>query len=498
MPETASVRLIGRSLALLGGPIVGLAAAIALGSVNLEWPARITAGLTVWMATWWIAEAVPLAITSLLPIIVLPLAGVMSTRQAAAPFAHEIIFLFLGGFILGLSLEKWNAHKRIALGIIRLVGFGPKQVVAGFMIASALLSMFISNTATVIMLLPIAASVITLIQRSLTAQGSEHDGRNFAISLLLGVAYASSVGGVATINGTPPNGILVAFLSSDLGVKVSYAQWMKFGLPLTAIMLPLVWWVLVYLVFPIRVKPSPEIAKHLKDSMRDLGPMTRGEKTVFIVFGLTALTWIFKSTIANAIGMQGDLLLSDTGVALIGAVALFAIPVNLRRGVFAMDWETAQTLPWGVLILFGGGLSLAGAVQHTGLDQAIGTAIGGIGPLPPLLTLLVVAFGVIFLTELTSNTAVTSALLPVLAAAALSLGVSPVAICIVAGSAASYAFMLPVGTPPNAIVFGTGHVRIAQMARAGLLLNLASAFLIVSVMAIVGTRVFGLSLDAAP
>ena len=486
MTESGRVRTIGRNAALVAGPMFALVMYAALGSTDLQPPARITAALAVWMATWWIFEAIPLAATSLLPIIVLPLTGVMSTREATAPFAHEIIFLFLGGFLLGMSLEKWGAHRRIALSIIRLVGFGPRQIIAGFMIASALLSMFISNTATVIMLLPIGASVIALIEEDLCEIGDRKCGRNFSVALLLGIAYASSIGGVATINGTPPNGILVAFLEDSQGTTIQYAQWMKFGLPLSMVMLPIAWAVLVYVVFPIRVPRSASIGRHMRTAMDELGPTSRPEWTVFIVFGLTALAWIFRAPLSRLIGVDG---LTDTAIALIGATALFIIPVG--DGKRAMDWESAQRLPWGVLLLFGGGLSLAGAVQHTGLDQAIGSGIGLIGQPPTLVTLVVVAAVVIFLTELTSNTAVTSALLPVLAAAAGGLGVSPLLICVTAAAAASYAFMLPVGTPPNAIVFGTGKVTIGQMARVGLILNLIGIIVVVLVVATLGMAVFG-------
>ncbi len=496
--EATTSRFLGRVLAILCGPIGGALVALALSNTSLADPARLTAGLATWMVLWWVLEVVPLAITSLLPVAVLPLTGVMTLKEAAAPFAHEIIFLFLGGFMLGLSLERWNAHKRIALGIVRIVGCGPKQVVAGFMIASALLSMFISNTATVIMLLPIAVSVIALMQNGEAEPTDHKNARNFAIALLLGVAYASSVGGVATINGSPPNGILVAFLDAELDTKVDYAQWMKFGLPLASIMLPCVWWLLVFVLFPIHAKADPTVARHFQELVHGLGPVSRGEWTVLCVFGSTALTWIFKEPIAGLFGVHDGMLLTDTGIALLGAMALFVIPIDLQKGVFALDWNTAKTLPWGILLLFGGGLSLAAAVQASGLDVAIGSQVGSMVHPPPLVTLLIVALGIVFLTEVMSNTAVTSAFLPVLGAASVSLGVSPFAVCIVAGTAASFAFMLPVATPPNAIVFGSGRIRTGQMARAGLLLNLLGSVLIVTLMAVVGTRVFDVSLTASP
>lgn len=487
---------VSRVGAIIVGPVLAILVGSLLRSNGIAHAPSATAGIALWMAWWWITEAIPIPATALLPIAMFPLAGVLGTREAAAPYAHDLIFLFMGGFILGLSLEKWNAHKRIALGIIRIVGTSPRNIIAGFMLASAGLSMFVSNTATVIMLLPIGVSVIRLVMLEIERNRPDDPrvGKNFPVALLLGIAYAASVGGVATINGTPPNGILIAFLDNQLGVEISYARWMTFGLPLTAIMLPATWALLVYVVLPVRIRRIEGAAEHIEQEWRALGPLSRGERTVLLVFGATALAWILREPLVDLVGLPDGYEINDTGIALIGALLLFLIPVDVKKSQFAMDWETAVRMPWGVLILFGGGLSLARAVQTTGLDKIIGESFGSLGHLPPVLILALIALAVVFLTEVCSNTAVTSALLPVLTAAAPGLGLAPATVCVTAAVCASFAFMLPVATPPNAIVFSTGHVSIRQMARSGFLLNILGTLVITSFMVGIGTRLLGLTL----
>lgn len=496
MSDAANHSALIRVGAIVVGPVLAGVTSWALQSGGVAPAPSATAGIALWMAWWWITETVPLPVTALLPIVLFPLFGVLKTRDAASPYAHDLIFLFMGGFMLGLALEKWNAHKRIALGIIRVVGTRPRNIVAGFMLASAGLSMFVSNTATVIMLLPIGVSVIRLVMQEIERNRPDDPrvGRNFPIALLLGIAYAASVGGIATINGTPPNGILIAFLDDRLGLKISYAEWLRFGLPLTAIMLPMTWALLVYVILPIRIRRIEGAADHIAEEWRRLGPMGRGEKIALSVFACTALVWILREPVVDLVGMPEGHELTDTGIALIGALVLFLIPVDLGKRQFAMDWETAARMPWGVLILFGGGLSLAKAVQATGLDQIIGESFGHLGHLPPVLILGIIAASVVFLTEVCSNTAVTSALLPVLTAAAPGLGLDPATVCVTAAVGASFAFMLPVATPPNAIVFSTGHVSIRDMARAGFLLNIVGTLVITSFMVGIGTRLLGITL----
>ncbi|MBX3321617.1 MAG: DASS family sodium-coupled anion symporter [Phycisphaeraceae bacterium] len=475
------------------GPLLALLVFIVLPeSETLTYGARATAAMVVWMAVWWITEAIPLPATSLIPIVVLPAAGIMSTSKAAAPYANELIFLFLGGFVLGIALEKWNAHKRIALSIILLVGTSPRAIIGGFMLATAILSMAVSNTATVIMLLPIGVSVIALVNRAKASTDDRHS-RNFAIAMMLGIAYAASIGGVATINGTPPNGILIAFLKDATGVEISYFQWLRFGLPLVCIMLPLTWLVLTRLIFPVGRESIAHAGQQIRNELKALGPMSRGEITVLVVFSLTAAAWITRGWLAPRIGFGpgSGREITDAGIALVGALALFVIPINLRQRSFAMDWESAVRLPWGVLLLFGGGLSLAGAVRETGLDAAIGSTMASLGQPPILVLILTVAILTIFMTELTSNTAVTSAFLPVLAAASTDMGISAVALCIPAAVCASMAFMLPVATPPNAIVFSSGHVTIRQMVKAGFWLNIIGAVVITLFVIFLGPILLG-------
>lgn len=483
---------------IVAGPVLAIVSWMLLRHAGVAHEPSATAGIAMWMAWWWITEAVPIPATALLPIVAFPAAGVLDTRAASAPYAHDLIFLFLGGFILGLSLEKWNAHKRIALGIIRIVGTRPRNIIAGFMVASAGLSMFVSNTATVIMLLPIGVSVIRLVMMEIERHrpADPRIGRNFPVALLLGIAYAASVGGVATINGTPPNGILVAYLQDHLDTRITYAQWMAFGLPLTAVMLPLTWALLVYVVLPVRIRRIEGAGEHIAEEWRQLGPLSRGEATALIVFACTALAWIVREPLVELAQLPEGREVTDTGIALLGALALFVIPVDLKKRQFAMDWETAARLPWGVLILFGGGLSLAKGIQASGLDSIIGQSFGHLGDLPPVLILGIIAMAVVFLTEVCSNTAVTSALLPVLTAAAPGLGLAPGPVCVVAAVCASFAFMLPVATPPNAIVFSTGNVTIRQMARAGILLNILGTLVITSFVVGIGARLLDMPLSA--
>ena len=471
---------------LLPGLPEGVASASDSTAAGLSAAGRAAAAVGVLMAVWWLTEAIPISATALLPLPLFPLLGVSSMRASAAPYANELIFLFFGGFCLGLAMQRWGLHKRIALRTLQLVGDSPGRLVAGFMLATALLSAWVSNTATVLLMLPIATSVLSLALDEDAAHGRPQPlvtgamGNNFGLCLLLGIAYAGSIGGVATLVGTPPNLILAAFVRDRLGLDISMARWMLVAVPLVVVFLPIVWWLLTRVLFPIRLKRIPGVGEHVDAELAAMGPLSRGERIVLVVFVTTALLWIFRPLIERAgeqLGLAVLTRLSDPAIAMLAALALFIIPVRTKDRVFTLDWPTVERVPWGVLLLFGGGLSLAGAITATGVDAFIGHALGGLGALPWWLTVLGVALVVIFLTEVTSNTAVTTALLPVLAAAAAPMGVEPLAILVPAAIAASFAFMLPVATPPNAIIFSTGRVRIPQMARAGLLLNLIGAVL---------------------
>ncbi len=452
-------------------------------SVMLALPAPPDMSASAWkvtsvailMAIWWIFEAVPVAVTALLPICLFPFLGVSSIKDAAAPYANPLIFLFLGGFIVALAVERWNLHRRIALNVLRAFGTRPTALVGGFMVATAGLSMWVSNTATTVMMLPIGLSVISLLHGEGVAGLPPREDRNFAIALLLGIAYAASVGGLGTLIGTPPNALLAAYMTEVHGRTIGFGQWMLVGLPLVVALLPVVWLLLTRLVYPIGGKAIAGAAEVIEHEIRDLGPMTSEEKSVAAVFGCTAILWVTRPLITDAVPM---LTLTDPGIAILGALALFLVPSDVHRGEFLMNWDWAKRLPWGVLILFGGGLSLASAIKGTGLAAWIGSSLAGIQGWPTLAVLVAIVGVVVFLTEITSNTATAAVFLPVVGAAAATFGVDAMQFAAPAALAASCAFMMPVATPPNAIVFGSGHISVPQMAKAGILLNLAAVVVI--------------------
>lgn len=484
-------------LGLWLGPLLALGVFLLLpdaeapGRIGLSDAGRFTAALAVWMAIWWLTEALPLAGTALLPVIVLPLAGVATMTEATAPYANPLIFLFLGGFILGLAIQRYGLHRRIALRILLWVGTNPRRLIAGFMMASAALSMWISNTATAIMMLPIGVSVLNTLKdrQGRSAPGevrrlTSSDADAFSTALVLGIAYACSIGGIGTLIGTPPNLILAAFLRSHYGIDLSMAEWLSIGLPLVAILLPLTWLYLTRVAFKVPDTPLPGGRELVKTELARLGPMQRGERTVLLVFVATATAWILRPQIVTWTGMAN---LTDATIAMIAALFLFLIPVDSSTRQAAMDWDSVKQLPWDILILFGGGLSLAAAIASTGVDAFIGSGFAQFADVTPYLLILAVTGGVILLTEITSNTAVTTTLMPVLAATAIVTDAPSGTLLTAATMAASCAFMLPVATPPNAVVFASGYVRIAQMARVGAALNLLSA-VIISMIVYFGVR----------
>jgi solute carrier family 13 (sodium-dependent dicarboxylate transporter), member 2/3/5 len=438
---------------------------------GLETQGWRVAALGVLMAAWWISEAVPIHATALLPLPLLPALGAGTVDQAAAPFANPTIFLFLGGFCIAQSMQQWGLHRRVALNVIRLTGTRPVPLIGGFMLAAALLSMWVSNTAVAVMMLPIGLSVVQLAGGA--AEGEASSDTNFGVALMLGIAYATSIGGVATLIGTPPNALLAGFMRETYGVDISFGEWLIVGLPVTVVMLPLTWLLLTRFIYPPGIRTLPGGEELIARQLAGLGRRSRGENIVAAVFVLTALAWIARPFIA-----ADATTVSDAGIAIAASILLFMIPVDARRGVFALEWEWARRLPWDVLILFGGGLSLAAAISRSGLAAWIGGALTGLGVLPLFLIVLLVCTVVLLMTELTSNTAAAATFLPVLGALAVSLGLDPLVLAAPAAIAASCAFMLPVATPPNAIVYGSGYVRIADMARAGLVLNVLFAIAI--------------------
>jgi sodium-dependent dicarboxylate transporter 2/3/5 len=428
------------------------------------------------MAIFWMTEALPVAATALIPLDAFPILGVRTIGETTAPYANPLVFLFLGGFVIALTMQRWNLHSRIALALLARAGDRMDILIAAFMGVTAFLSMWVSNTATTLMMIPIVLSVTILATGQSSAPVPNLGPKaQFAPALLLSVAYGASIGGMGTLVGTPPNAFLAAFMFERYGLTIGFAQWLMLGLPLVIIMLFIIWFLLTRVVFRLKGAHVGEASAVIDEHRRDLGPITNAQKLTACLFVTTALLWVTRPWIAKTLGWPG---LDDTVIAIGATLAAFIIPVNWRRGIFLMDWDHAAKFPWGILILFGGGLTLAAAIGKTGLAGWIGSQLTIFAGLPPILVILAVVALVIFLTELTSNTATTATFLPVMAALAITLGENPLLLAVPAALAASCAFMLPVATPPNAIVFGAGHLSVPQMARAGFLLNLAGIVVI--------------------
>jgi solute carrier family 13 (sodium-dependent dicarboxylate transporter), member 2/3/5 len=459
---------------------------------NLELAAWRTAAVGLFMAILWITEAVPIPVTALLPIVFFPILGINSIKGATAPYANPLVFLFLGGFIIALGMQKWHLHRRIALNIINVIGMNPKSIIAGFMVATAFLSMWVSNTATTMMMLPIAMSVMQVAKDD-NSKTEANGPSSFQLALLLGIAYSASIGGLGTLIGTPPNAFMAGFLNETYGYEIGFAKWMLVGIPLVLIGLPLTFYTLTKIVFPIKIKTLKGGHEFITHELKKLGAFSKPEKLIAFVFALVAVLWVMRPILAKHFGG-----LSDAGIAIFGAVILFFIPVDFKQKIFLLDWKSAEKLPWGVLLLFGGGLSLASAISSTGLSLWIGNELASISAWPVFLIVLVIAAIIIFLTELTSNTATAAAFLPIMASVAISTGQNPLLFVVPSAVAASCAFMLPVATPPNAIVYGSGKITIPQMAKAGFLLNIIF-ILIISVMLFTLVRiVFGVELGVLP
>ena len=465
------------------GFVSGIAAAILLylfldGSDGLSEPGRRLAAMAILMACWWVTEAVPLAATALVPIVMFPFMGILPITETTASYSNPLIFLFMGGLMLGKGLEVWGAHQRLALVIISMVGTSPKRLVASVLLCGAVLSAFVSNTATAMMMLPIVGSVAALTAGEGT-NTSEAEGLKFHVCLLLSLAYGCSIGGIATLMGTPPNGFMAGFVDLELGIDISYARWLGIGLPISLSMLPLCWIYLVYFATPVKIKQVPGGREQIKGMLRELGPMHGPEAMVVAVFVLTALMWVLHGWIESALGLPR---IHDASIGIFGAFLLFLLPTGQDTQRRLLTWEQAQQIPWGILILFGGGLSLATAVSFTGLDQWIGQQGAGMSGLSELPLLLGVCILIVFLTHMTSNTATASTMLPVLVALSDGMGVAPIKLVLIATIGASCAFMLPIATPPNAIVFASGKLTIQQMAKAGFGLNLIAILFVTTVV----------------
>lgn len=457
-------------IGLLAGPLLFILTLMFFNPDGLSPEAKAILASTIWIATWWITEAIPIPATSLLPIILFPLSGGLDIGATTSAYGNDTIFLFMGGFMIALTMEKWNLHKRIALTIISLIGTNTERIILGFMVATGFLSMWISNTATAMMMVPIGLAIIYQVSEALKHDDSidtSQENFGFGKALMLGIAYSASLGGIATLIGTPPNTLLAGAVNEIYGIEITFAQWMLFGVPLAWVFIIIAWVYLIKIAYPLKLKQLPGGSAVIKEQKNDLGKASYEEKIVFAVFLLAAFAWITRSFLLVEF-LPG---LNDAMVGLIAALILFAIPAKNRKGDHLLDWATAVKLPWGILLLFGGGLAIAAGFTQSGLSEWVGGQLIGLQGINVLIIILVVAAFVLFLTEITSNTATASMMFPIMASLAVALGIHPYALMVTAAVTASCAFMLPVATPPNAVVFGSGYLKIIDMARAGFILN---------------------------
>lgn len=429
--------------------------------------------VAVWMVIWWITEAVSISVTALLPLLLFPILKIMNVGDVGANYGSPIIFLFFGGFVLALALEKVNLHKRIALSIIKLTGTTPNKVVLGFMIATASLSMWISNTATTVVMLPIAMSVIGLLVND--EDGFTKSDRNFALSVMLGIAFSANAGGIATVIGTPPNSVMIGLLENEYNIEISFLKWMVIGVPFSTVMIWISYLVLTKWMFPNKQLKFAASREVINEELRKLGPMSGKEKMVLAIFGVTVFLWIFR-TVIN--GVFPELKLNDTIISMMAAIAMFAIPYNLKKGDFIINWQDTRKLAWGILILFGGGLALAKGMSVSGIVDMVSNAIAT-SDISVLFTAILLITLMLFMTELMSNVALVAVLAPVVAGIAIGLEIPILYLLIPVTMASSCAFMLPMATPPNAIVFASGYIKVNEMARVGIILNLIAIGLLI-------------------
>ena len=472
-----------RLMGLVGGPLLAILLLLLPAPEAMPPEAWRLVAMAVWMVVWWLTEAIPIPATALLPMILMPLLGIDGMREVTANYANPLIYLFLGGFLLAAGMQRVGLHRRIALQIVSRVGTSPDRIILGFMLATGFLSMWISNTATAIMMYAVGLSVIGFVA------GKTDDDRivrNFGVALMLAIAYSASIGGVGTLIGTPPNALLASFLAETYDIRITFFGWMLIGVPVVIIMLPLAWLLLTRVLFPARQIAIADAGAVVTRELAALGTMSRGEKLVGIVFLGAALSWILRQPLVAVTGLAID----DTMIAMIAAMILFAVPVSRARGEFALDWQAARELPWGILLLFGGGLALASGFGKTGLAEWIGNSVAGFDISTLMLVFLVTA-AIVYLTEITSNTASTATFLPVLGAVAVGLALDPLILTVPVAIGASMAFMMPVATPPNAIVFSYERMTLGDMVRAGFLLNIVGIAVIFGLFVLLGPWVFG-------
>ncbi len=442
--------------------------------------------VAIWMVSWWITEAVSISVTALIPLAIFPLVGIMDMKTVSANYGSPIVFLFFGGFVMALALEKVNLHRRIALNIIRYTGTTPDKVILGFMLATASLSMWISNTATAVVMLPIALSVIDLLIKD--EDGFTQKDKNFALCLMLGIAFSANVGGVATIIGTPPNIVMTGFMEQEYGIQISFLKWMLMGIPFTCLMIALIYILLVKVIYPSGLSELPDSDKIIDAELVKLGKVDKRERRVIYIFVVTILLWIFRSYVNEFLPFIN---LSNAGISMLAALALFSIPFEFNKGEFSLEWKDTVKLPWGILILFGGGLSLASGLSSTGVIDFIGELVSTSGFTNIFIIASFLILIMLFMTELMSNVALVAIFCPVVAGIAIGLDYEVLHLMIPVTMAASCAFMLPMATPPNAIIFASGYVKVHEMAKAGVVLNLISVIIIIVFSIFVIPFVFG-------
>ena len=450
---------------------------------------------TAWVAVWWITAAIPIAATSLLPVVLFPITQGLDIHTTTTTYFSPLIMLFLGGFIIALAIERWNLHQRLAMNIIKVLGTRSRQIILGFMVATAFLSMWISNTATALMMLPIGMAIAKKMEDMAKKNNSDQfEGQNFSQSLMLAIAYSASIGGMATLIGTPTNLIFSAMANELFQQEVSFARWIAFGLPLSVVLVAIAWVYLTRIAEPVNNMEIPGAKEEIDFQLNKLGPITREEKLVLVVFAVTAFSWISRSFLLQKF-IPG---INDTVIAMTGALTLFVLPATSEKKTMLMDWETARKLPWGILLLFGGGLTIAAGFSSSGLAKWLGGQLNALQGVEFWIILLAVVLMVNFLTEITSNVATASVLLPVLAALSLAIGVHPYGLMVAACVAASCAFMLPVATPPNAVVFGSGYLTIDDMVKTGFWMNLISSLLLTLIVYFLIPALWGIDLFSYP
>ncbi|MFD1334191.1 SLC13 family permease [Oceanobacillus iheyensis] len=485
-------------IGLFLGPISFILTLLFFSPEGLSSEGQSVLASTIWIAIWWMTEAIPIPATALLPIILFPLTNGLDIGATTSAYGSDTIFLFMGGFVIALAMERWNLHRRIAISIISVIGTNTDRIILGFMVATGFLSMFISNTATAMMMVPIGLAIIYQVSDTLKEQGgfdTSPENFSFGKSLMLGIAYSASIGGMATLIGTPPNVIFAGTINTMYGIEVSFASWMMFGVPFAWVFIFLTWFYLSKIAFKLEVSQIPGGAKIIKEEKKKLGNASYEEKAVFVVFILAAIAWISREFLLGPYVSEN---INDAIIAITAALVLFLIPAKNKKGDFLMNWESAIKLPWGILLLFGGGLAIAAGFTASGLSDWIGEQLAGLENVAPIIIILSIAALVIFLTEITSNTATATMMFPIMAALAVAVGVHPFILMIAAALAASCAFMLPVATPPNAVVFGSGYLRIPDMAKAGFFLNIVGIILVTLTVYFLVPMALGIDINEIP